>query len=155
MRLHKKTADWLITILWVLTISSMVLMSIAVNLSRQQEVSKPLALVHAMYSFDSPRELAQKQLTVRDMLSEGEWERLQLDNENRAINAYYKFKYSASQVHVAKSFGGGALYWLENENISASDRWLLLTEDNGEVITRVREYKLLWGGGSVAVDDVR
>jgi len=109
-------------------------------------------LVKAMYDFDSPQELGRNQEIVRYLLVEEDWERLQLDNNLRSINAYYKFGYAPSEVQVLTNRSGYCAYKLKNKNISEYNRWLLLYEQHNGEVSEVREYRLIAGGGSKSFD---
>lgn len=100
--------------------------------------------VKLLYQFDLPEDILNNQQLLMSVLTEDEFERLTVDDDNRAINAYYKFQYSPSRVLVDDYGPGYVRYRLENEYIDANDVWVFLYEltEDGK-ITNVREYSVL------------
>lgn len=125
---------WIITFVVVLYMRTHVYM-----------IDSGVHLVRAMYNFSSPRELAENQLVVKDLLVDEEWQRLQLDDETRVTTTYWKFQYSSSKVHIVDYRQGYVIYTLENDYIQPGQYWVLRYEkdkDTGKLYN-VREYKLV------------
>lgn len=121
----------------------------------QRQDDYGVELVRAMYDFESPAELIANQQVVKSMLTEDEWERLQLDNTLRTVSAYFKFNYNYSRVTVVDSAPGYVMYKIYNESIPRATRWLLFYRrdaDSGK-LSNIREYKVIADGGSVLVDE--
>ena len=98
--------------------------------------------VRLMYEFDSPKEMVMNQSLLQDVLHPDEFERLKLDEPNRAVNAYYKFKFSSSHVVVEDSQDGFVLYRLVNDSIAPNIRWVFMysVDDNGKLYD-IHEYE--------------
>ena len=100
--------------------------------------------VKTMYQFDTPTELLEKQAYLRSLLVPDEFDRLCIDNDSRAISAYYKFKYRPSKVNVIEHEDGYVLYTLLNDNISKEHLWVFeycLTDEY--FIDDVKEYRVI------------
>lgn len=98
--------------------------------------------VKLMYDFETPRELVQNQALLQEVLCSEEFERLQLDEPNRTVNAYYKFKYSKSQVIVEDSSPGFVLYRLLNDNIDYNTLWVFRYSVNSDgKLCDISEYQ--------------
>lgn len=113
--------------------------------------SHSIRCVQSMYSFQTPQELLQNQRELEVILSPQEYERLNIDNELRAINAYYKFGYTSSRADVQDYSDTYALYKLKNANILYDDLWVFLCSVNKEtgLVENVHEYKVLFPKGNV------
>lgn len=124
---------------WIISFVSILYVRIHVD-----ALDSGVQLVRVMYDFSTPVKLAEQQLVVKDLLVEEEWERLQLDNEARVVNTYWKFQYSSSKVHIVDYSNGYVLYTLENDYIQPEQLWMLRYEKDEATgkLCNVREYKL-------------
>lgn len=121
---------------------------------QEDRVSPGMQLMDAMYSFETPAELVDKQQTVEELLVPEEWEKLRLDNSLRVVNTYFKFKYSASEAVPVWERNQCLCFRLVNEHIGNWRRYLLLYEVNKEGrLYNIREYELVSMQGSVSVDE--
>ena len=111
---------------------------------RSSSFDPGVTCVKALYNFEAPADILTNQQFLKSILTEEEFERLKIDDTNRAINAYYKFQYSSSRV-VVEDFGRGYVrYRLENDYIDPDTVWVFLYELTSEgKITNVREYSSL------------
>lgn len=110
-----------------------------------EDVNLGVRVVKWMYEFSTPAELASNQVYVRNALTEEEWERLQLDDTLRTVNAYYKFGYSRSKVHILSYGDGYVIYSIVNDNIDSSDWWVFqydLTEEG--LMDNIKEYHVCY-----------
>lgn len=140
-------ARWFVVLLCAIgVIFVIVVFSFAIYLVLNiQEYNVGVAAVRAMYDFDTPDDLLDGQTRLQTMLTESEWERLQLDNESRVTNTYYKFYYSPSHVNIIKYSDGYVLYTLRNNFIDEHQLWVFLyeIEQPSGKLTHIREYRLV------------
>lgn len=108
--------------------------------------------VKLMYDFDNIEEIPQRYMTLSRFLCEEDWERLNIDNDLRAVNTYYKFNALQSEVHILDSEPGCVAYRLLNGNIPAQTVWFFTFDIVDGKICNVREYEMLnmkYGGEGV------
>ena len=99
-------------------------------------------LVKAMYEFRTPEEMIDNQLIVQRMLVEDEWKRLTIDEPLRNVNAYRKFNYSASKVHILEAVDGFVTYQILNDYINADKLWVLeYSVDKSGKLYDIKEYQ--------------
>ena len=129
----------------------LLVMFMAFVMFNRQQFNPGVALVKLMYEFSTPAELAVNQVHVRNLLSEEDWERLQLDNPLRVTNSYQKFGYSASAVEIMSYSDTSVVYTIRNAHIDPNAQWVLTYEYDagGKLIFNVREYSVqsVMGGG--------
>ena len=147
MDTHKALSERGASRLIVVGVIVLVFLLTLLGISTQTEtpaVDVGVRCVKLLYEFDLPEDILDNQQLLMSVLTEEEFERLTVDNTNRAINAYYKFQYSPSHVVVDEYGPGYVRYRLENEYIDSDEVWVFLYEltEDGR-ITNVREYSTL------------
>lgn len=125
----------------ILLVNTLIVLGIY-TAGRSDKLDIGVYTVRLMYEFDSPKEMVRNQSLLQEVLRSDEFERLQLDEPNRAVNAYYKFQFSSSRVVVEDSQDGFVLYRLVNENIDPDTRWVFIysVDDNGKLYD-IHEYE--------------
>ena len=99
-------------------------------------------LVKAMYDFENPYELDKNMLVVQKLVTEDVFSDLTIDNEQRTLSTYFKFKDASVHVNVLKSTDSYVLYSLDSEAISADRKFILIFSVNEEgVINEVKEVE--------------
>lgn len=99
-------------------------------------------LVKAMYDFENPYELDKNMLVVQKLVTEDVFPDLTIDNEQRTLSTYFKFKDASVHVNVLKSTDSYVLYSLDSEAISADRKFILIFSVNEEgVINEVKEME--------------
>ena len=99
-------------------------------------------LVKAMYDFENPYELDKNMLVVQKLVTEDVFSDLTIDNEQRSLSTYFKFKDASVHVNVLKSTDSYVLYSLDSEAISADRKFILIFSVNEEgVINEVKEME--------------
>lgn len=99
-------------------------------------------LVKAMYDFENPYELDKNMLVVQKLVTEDVFSDLTIDNEQRTLSTYFKFKDASVHVKVLKSTDSYVLYSLDSEAISADRKFILIFSVNEEgVINEVKEME--------------
>lgn len=108
-------------------------------------------VLELMYNFEEPSDLSEQYSKLKLLLAEEDWETLNIDNELRVVNTYYKFGAKPSKVKVFYENSNLILYTLENENIDPDQIWAFYYEKLGKRIGNIREYRLTqeehWKGG--------
>ena len=99
-------------------------------------------LVKAMYDFENPYALDKNMLVVQKLVTEDVFSDLTIDNEQRTLSTYFKFKDASVHVNVLKSTDSYVLYSLDSEAISADRKFILIFSVNEEgVINEVKEME--------------
>ena len=99
-------------------------------------------LVKAMYDFENPYELDKNMLVVQKLVTEDVFSDLTIDDEQRTLSTYFKFKDASVHVNVLKSTDSYVLYSLDSEAISADRKFILIFSVNEEgVINEVKEME--------------
>lgn len=99
-------------------------------------------LVKAMYDFENPYELDKNMFVVQKLVTEDVFSDLTIDNEQRTLSTYFKFKDASVHVNVLKSTDSYVLYSLDSEAISADRKFILIFSVNEEgVINEVKEME--------------
>lgn len=97
-------------------------------------------LVNAMYNFESPYELDAQMLIVKQITTDSVFNDLTIDNEQRTLTTYLKFKDCSSKVHIIDSTDRYIRYWLESDVIEADREFVLFFNvDNHGLIDEVEE----------------
>ncbi len=110
------------------------------------------ATVKLMYEFETIDDLPSNYATLYQFVEEEDWIRLNIDNDLRVVNTYYKFNTLRSDVSVLGSDRGCVAYRLINGNIPAQTIWLFNYETAQGKIRNIREYSLTnvkYGGEGV------
>lgn len=122
----------LLTFLWVVWRSS--------NIS--QDIGS--RCVRLLYQFSTPQEIVDNQRQLELLVTDEVFSDLNIDDTNRVVNAYYKFKYSTSSVNIVSSAPGCVVYTIANENIDPDSLWIFkYTLDSSGKIDWVKEYSVL------------
>lgn len=79
----------------------------------REEIGKQLVL--ALYDFYSPEQLDEQMRVVQLLTTEPVFNQLTIDNEERTLNTYLKFKNNPVTVEIIKSTENYVLYTLHTE----------------------------------------
>lgn len=96
------------------------------TISKEKEVG--VKLVNYLYTFSDMYELDTNKNKLKTLCTSGVFNELTVDNEERTMRTYLKFRGEPSVVKVIKSRRNYVLYRLETEAIS-KDRLFILTYD--------------------------
>lgn len=109
-------------------------------------------IVRLMYDFNDVNDLAENYAIIRGLVAPSDWDRLNIDNEMRTVNTYFKFKAAPSHVNVVYSRPGIVVYTLTNDNIDGDVHWVFEYDVKDNKVCNIREYRmksLLNGAGGV------
>lgn len=98
--------------------------------------------VQKLYTFEDINDLPGQLLQLKPYLSDEAWDYLNLDNESRAITAYYKFATKGSQAVTVDVKPGLVAYRILNPNVSAEVIFLFEYEINRGKLDNIKEYYL-------------
>lgn len=116
--------------------------SVIADSSADTKADLGVELVKAMYDFENPYELDKNMLVVQKLVTEDVFSDLTIDNEQRTLSTYFKFKDASVHVNVLKSTDSYVLYSLDSEAISADRKFILIFSVNEEgVINEVKEME--------------
>lgn len=116
--------------------------SVIADSSADTKADLGIELVKAMYDFENPYELDKNMLVVQELVTEDVFSDLTIDNEQRTLSTYFKFKDTSVHVNVLKSTDSYVLYSLDSEAISADRKFILIFSVNEEgVINEVKEME--------------
>lgn len=97
-----------------------------------------------MYDYGTVEQLDYQMMSLKEITTEAVFNQLTIDNEERTLNTYLKFKQDAVSVNVIKSTNTYVLYSLNTPNIASSRRFIFMFEldQNGKVCW-VREVEAI------------
>lgn len=140
----KRVLKIFIVFVFVLTLvigSLFVYRRVTVN-ARKREIGKQLVL--ALYDFYSPEQLNEQMRVVKLLTTEAVFNQLTIDNEERTLNTYLKFKNKPVTVNVIKNTEDYVLYSLSTESISGERVFLFMFNlDNDGKVNWVREEECI------------
>lgn len=86
--------------------------------------------VMCLYDFGTVEELDMQMYDLQNITTEYVFNQLTIDNEERTLNTYLKFKGSATTVNVVRAEPSYVMYTLDNENVG-SERHFVFFFDVG------------------------
>ena len=97
--------------------------------------------VMALYDFGSVYDLDRNMYDLKQITTDAVFSQLTIDNEQRSLNTYLKFKDSSVSVRILRSGSDYVMYSLDTESIDADRVFVFFfTVDNGK-INSVREME--------------
>lgn len=97
-------------------------------------------LITAMYNFESPYQLDAQMLIVQELTTEDVYNDLTIDNEERTITTYLKFKDSGVSVEIISSGEDYVYYRLISDAIESNRTFIMFFSVNEEgLINWVKE----------------
>lgn len=100
-------------------------------------------VVKLMYEFDDPLYLGPNYARLKEILSDSMWDKLNIDNDQRVVNSYYKFLNESSSVDFVFVRDGFIVYRLHNDNIAEGTLWVFCYDIVDGKVDNIREYKLV------------
>ena len=127
-------------------ISVLSCLAITLNIKRieTKRIKTAIEVVQDLYQFSKVEELDSNMLKMQDLTTQSVYNQLTVDNEERTLNTYLKFKGDTTSVNVVKATSSYILYTLTNENIDKDRVFIFMYECNGKgKISSVRESECL------------
>ena len=128
-------------VLYVVFLAVIVTFGFWTSLNKPREVLG-LRVLNLMYSYDDVNELSSNYYQIKRLVSEDDWERLNIDNEIRVVNAYMKLKGDPTRVVITKQYEGLIVYRLENSNVNPNTHWVFQYDIEDGKLSNIREYRL-------------
>lgn len=136
---------WSITkyVIAALAISFIVLsLSKLVTLNTQKK-ELGIQAVQKMYQFTDLQQLKLNMIDLKAITTEPVFNQLTVDNEDRALYTYLKFKGDVTNVNVIKATSSYVLYSIDNQNITDSRRFIFMFDcDSSGKISYAREAEI-------------
>lgn len=115
---------------------------------KQESVNEELqamigeSAVMALYNFRTLEQLSIQMSELASLTTDAVYNQLTIDNEERALNTYLKFKNEPTFVTIHKSTSHYVIYSLDNKYIDSSRRFIFLFSlDSHNKISEVREVE--------------
>lgn len=100
--------------------------------------------VKYLYNFDNVQQLDSNMVKLKEITTEGVFEQLTIDNTNRTLNTYLKFKGEPTKVNVIEATDTFVLYSLDTKYVDSKRIFMFIynVNDNGK-IEYVREMECI------------
>lgn len=114
------------------------------NVSERRDAELGEAAVKLLYDFGTAEQLDYQMQGLKEITTEPVFNQLTIDNEERTLNTYLKFKNEPVTVEVARSTNQYVIYSLDTKNISKDRIFVFFFTVNGEgKIDSVREVEAI------------
>lgn len=101
-------------------------------------------LVNAMYSFESAYELDSNMSVVKELVTEPVFNDLSIDNEQRTLTTYFRFKGCSCKVNIINSTDCYVMYSLDSVVMEPERKFILMFRINEQgLIDWVKEAELI------------
>lgn len=101
-------------------------------------------VVNCIYNFYNLYELNANQSKLKSLVTDSVYTELTIDNEDRLLSTYLKFKGNTTSVNIIKATNTYVLYRLETASLSSDRVFIFMFECNGNgKISYVREAECL------------
>lgn len=133
-------------ILVVVTVLVIVLSFSIITRIQTKNLEKKIGIkaVNLLYSFNDIYELDKNMSELNKICTEKVYNELTIDNENRTLNTYLKFKEDSVKVKVIKSRSNYVLYRLKTDAISKDRLFVFIYDVNNKgKISYVREVEAI------------
>lgn len=98
--------------------------------------------VHCLYSFGTLEQLDSQMSVLKSITTEDVFNQLTIDNEERALSTYLKFKGCAVSANIVKSTSSYVMYTLNSAYVSPDRHFIFMFDvDNAGRISFVREVE--------------
>lgn len=121
-------------------------LAITFNVKRIEAKRTSIAIeaVQDLYQFSKVEDLDKNMAKLKDFTTQSVYNQLTVDNEERTLNTYLKFKGAPTTVNVVKATSSYILYTLTNENIDKDRVFIFMYDFNSKgQILKVRESECL------------
>lgn len=121
-------------------------LAITFNVKRIEAKRTSIAIeaVQDLYQFSKVEDLDKNMAKLKDFTTQSVYNQLTVDNEERTLNTYLKFKGAPTIVNVVKATSSYILYTLTNENIDKDRVFIFMYDFNSKgQISKVRESECL------------
>lgn len=142
MRKNGKLSILITCIATCILLSSFILLGITQIQSKRTETA--VEAVKDLYQFNQVNELNNNMKNLKKITTSSVYNQLTVDNEERTLNTYLKFKGNPTTVNVIDVTNSYVLYSLTNENIDEDRVFIFMYSfDSKGKICKVRESECL------------
>lgn len=132
----------------ILVLVTVLTIFVIINYRRLQLVNAQEELgiqaVKLLYDFGTPEQLDAQMASLKAITTEPVFNQLTIDNEERTLNTYLKFKNEPVTVNIVQSTNTYVMYSLGTVNVSADRLFIFLFTVNDEgLIDSVREVEAI------------
>ena len=120
--------------------------AVTLNIKRieAKRTQTAIEVVQDLYQFSKVEDLDNNMLKIRNLTTQSVYNQLTVDNEERTLNTYLKFKGDATSVNVVKATSSYILYTLTNKNIDKDRVFIFMYDCNSKgKLSNVRESECL------------
>lgn len=131
-------------VLALIAVTSLVCFVFAFNQARLRNEQTGVRAVKLLYQFSTVEALNGNMGSLKKITTEAVYNQLTVDNEDRTLNTYLKFKGSSCKVEVIRYTDSYVLYSLDTENVGEDRVFVFLYKCNKSgKIAWVRECECL------------
>lgn len=142
----EKVKETLTSVKWVavaLLITLAILFLSETFTMQKQKKELGIKAVKCMYEFTEVGQLQFNMFDLQKITTEPVFNQLTIDNENRALFTYVKFKCDRTSVNVIKATSSYVLYSLKNDNVDSERKFIFMFDcDKTGKISYVREAEI-------------
>ena len=143
-KLTKSSIAVTIIILVMVSIVSCIAVTLNIKRIEAKRTQTAIEVVHDLYQFSKVEDLDKNMLKIKNLTTQSVYNQLTVDNEERTLNTYLKFKGDATSVNVIKATSSYILYTLTNKNISKDRVFIFMYDCNSKgKLSNVRESECL------------
>lgn len=114
----------------------------AANINKQRQKAGEQA-VKLMYQFVDLQQLQLNMIDLKAITTKPVFNQLTIDNEDRSMYTYMKFKGTKTSVKITKATSTYVLYSIENDNIDSDRKFIFMFDcDKTGKISYVREAEI-------------
>ena len=135
-----------IAIIIIVMVSMVSCFAVTLNIKRieAKRTQTAIEVVQDLYQFSKVEDLDNNMLKIRNLTTQSVYNQLTVDNEERTLNTYLKFKGDATSVNVVKATSSYILYTLTNKNIDKDRVFIFMYDCNSKgKLSNVRESECL------------
>ena len=132
-----------IAIIIIVMVSMVSCFAVTLNIKRieAKRTQTAVEVVQDLYQFSKVEDLDKNMLKIRNLTTQSVYNQLTVDNEERTLNTYLKFKGDATSVNVVKATSS---YTLTNKNIDKDRVFIFMYDCNSKgKLSNVRESECL------------
>lgn len=115
----------------------------SINSKKVKDAELGFLALKYLYNFSSVGELNSNMDLLREITSSDVYEKLTIDNTDRSLNVYLKFKGNPTYVVPERSTDKYIIYHLLTKTISESRKFVFFFDVDGGKIVNIRESEII------------
>lgn len=131
-------------IISTIIVTSLISVGVVLGVNYTQKESTGIEAVNLMYDFSDVYELDSNMSKLEDIMTPDIFKEVTIDNQDRALNTYLKFKKNPVKVEIIKSTSSYVLYRLHTDSITGNRKFMMTFDTNllGK-INYIREMEII------------